>query len=195
MPLFVEELTKTVLESGLLARRRRPLRAGRPAAAARDPGDPARLADGAPRPPGAGQGGGADRRGDRPRVPYELLAAVADLLGAASSATPSTSWSPPSWSSAAARRRSDLHLQARAGAGRGLRQPAQEPAPAAPRAHRPGARGTLPGRRRDAARAARASLTEAGLTDKARRLLAQGRAAGGRALGHTRRRSLICTRG
>ena len=48
--------------------RRRPLRAGRPAAAAGDPGDPARLADGPPRPPGAGQGGGADRRLHRPRV-------------------------------------------------------------------------------------------------------------------------------
>ena len=68
VPLFVEELTKTVLESGLLDGRRRPLRAGRPAAAARDPVDPARLADGPPRPPRAGQGDRADRRRDRPRV-------------------------------------------------------------------------------------------------------------------------------
>ena len=43
VPLFVEELTKTVLESGLLARCRRSLRAVRPAAAARDPDDPARI--------------------------------------------------------------------------------------------------------------------------------------------------------
>ena len=45
---------------------RRSLRAVRPAAAARDSDDAARLADGAPRPPRAGQGGGADRRRHRP---------------------------------------------------------------------------------------------------------------------------------
>ena len=39
VPLFVEELTKTVLESGLLDRCRRPLRAVRAAAAARHPDD------------------------------------------------------------------------------------------------------------------------------------------------------------
>ena len=48
--------------------RRRPLRADRPAAAARDPDDAARLADGPARPPRAGQGGRPDRRRDRPRV-------------------------------------------------------------------------------------------------------------------------------
>ena len=46
VPLFVEELTKAVLESGLLATRGATLRARRPAAAARDPLDPAGLADG-----------------------------------------------------------------------------------------------------------------------------------------------------
>ena len=39
----------------------------------------------------------------------------------------------------------DLHLQARPGAGRGLCQPAQEPAPAAAREHRPGAGRALAG--------------------------------------------------
>ena len=43
VPLFVEELTKTVLESGLLADAGDRLRAVRSAAAARDPRDPARL--------------------------------------------------------------------------------------------------------------------------------------------------------
>ena len=68
VPLFVEELTKTVLESGLLA----------------DAGDRYELAGPLPplaipatlhnslhrpaRPPGAGQGGRPDRRRDRPRV-------------------------------------------------------------------------------------------------------------------------------
>ena len=68
VPLFVEELTKTVLESGLLADAGRSLRALRPPAAARDPDDAARLADGPPRPPCPGQGGRPDRRRDRPGV-------------------------------------------------------------------------------------------------------------------------------
>ena len=68
VPLFVEELTKAVLESGLLAEREGPLRAGGAAAAAGDPLDLAGLAHGPARPPGAGQGGGADRRLHRPRV-------------------------------------------------------------------------------------------------------------------------------
>ena len=63
---------------GPAAGRGRPLRAGRAAAAARDPGDAARLADGPPRPPRAGQGGRADRRrASAASSRYELLAAVA----------------------------------------------------------------------------------------------------------------------
>ena len=104
VPLFVEELTKTVLESGLLADAGRPLRAVRPAAAARDPDDPARLPDGPPRPPRAGQGGRADRRRDRPRVHPRAARRGLAAVRKPSSATPSISWSPPSWSSAAARR-------------------------------------------------------------------------------------------
>ena len=80
VPLFVEELTKAVLESGLLAGRGRSLRAVGPAAAARDPGDACRTSLMARLDRlGAGQGGGADRGGDRPGVLHELLAAVADL--------------------------------------------------------------------------------------------------------------------
>ena len=48
--------------------RGRPLRAVRPAAAARHPLDAARLPARPPRPPRPGQGSGADRRRDRPRV-------------------------------------------------------------------------------------------------------------------------------
>ena len=104
VPLFVEELTKAVLESGLLDRRWRPLRAVRPAAAAGDPGDPARFADGPPRPPGAGQGGRPDRRGDRPRVLPRAAGRRLAAVGEPNSTTRSTNWSLPSWSSAAARR-------------------------------------------------------------------------------------------
>ena len=53
VPLFVEELTKAVLEPGLHAGGGRTLRARRPAAADGDPVDAARLAAGAPRPAGA----------------------------------------------------------------------------------------------------------------------------------------------
>ena len=69
VPLFVEELTKSVLESGLLRAEtdRYVHRWG--VAAAGDPDEPVRLAAGAPRPPEVGAVGGADRRGDRTRVP------------------------------------------------------------------------------------------------------------------------------
>ena len=59
VPLFVEELTKAVLEAGLAQGRRR---------LARDPEHAPRLAHGPPRPAGAGEGRGADRLGDRARV-------------------------------------------------------------------------------------------------------------------------------
>ena len=99
---------------------RRSLRAVRPPAAARDPDDAARLADGPARPPGAGQGGGADRRGDRPRVLPRAARGGLAPGRADTRATPWTSWSTPSWSSAAARRPKRPTLQARAGPGRGL---------------------------------------------------------------------------
>ena len=68
VPLFVEELTKTVLESGLLADAGDHYELSRPTPSARDPGDAARFAARAPRPPRAGERGRADRRRDRPRV-------------------------------------------------------------------------------------------------------------------------------
>ena len=95
VPLFVEELTKTVLESGLLRDAGRPLRAGRPAARAGDPGDAAGFADGAARPLGAGQGGGADRRLHRPGV---LVRAARGGRGAAARRGCGRRW--PSWSTA-----------------------------------------------------------------------------------------------
>ena len=69
VPLFVEELTKAVLESADRDNRVAAVLADEPAAELGDPGDTARLADGAARSARPGcQGGGADRRGDRPRV-------------------------------------------------------------------------------------------------------------------------------
>ena len=68
VPLFVEELTKTVLESGLLREEDGGYVLASRADAARDPLDLAGLADGAAGSPCAGQGDRADRRGDRARV-------------------------------------------------------------------------------------------------------------------------------
>ena len=64
IPLFVEEMTKAVLEAegeGAAAR----TVAAVPVARARRSRQSACLADGAARPAGTGQGRGADRRGDR----------------------------------------------------------------------------------------------------------------------------------
>ena len=75
IPLFVEEMTKAVLEAGSEGA------AQRTAAAipSPDPGGPGKLAgivDGAARPARARQGGGADRRGDWAGILASLLAAV-----------------------------------------------------------------------------------------------------------------------
>ena len=68
VPLFVEELTKTVLESGLLKDAGDHYELAGPLPPLAHPRDPARLAARPPRPPRAGQGDRADRRRDRPRV-------------------------------------------------------------------------------------------------------------------------------
>ena len=80
----------------------------------------------------------------------------------------------------------ELHLQARAGAGRRPREPAQGAAAAAARPHRPGAGGALPGDGGHGARAARPALHRGGARRAGGRLLAAGRAAGARALGDGR---------
>ena len=61
VPLFVEELTKMVLESGLLQERDDRYALTRAAAAAGDSHHPARLVDGAARPPGDREGAGTTR--------------------------------------------------------------------------------------------------------------------------------------
>jgi hypothetical protein len=73
IPLFVEEMTKAVLEVG---------GEGEPWRGGSNPGHgdirkPARIVDGASRPARLGQGGSANRGGDRPRIFDALLAAVA----------------------------------------------------------------------------------------------------------------------
>ena len=68
VPLFIEELTSTLIESGAPPRDGRGLRARRAAAGTRHSNDAAGIAGGAPRSPRLGQGCGADRRRDRKGV-------------------------------------------------------------------------------------------------------------------------------
>ena len=67
IPLFVEEMTKAVLEAGSEGAAQRTV-ACHSVTSTCSPGKPAGIADGAARPARVGQGGGADRRGHRARV-------------------------------------------------------------------------------------------------------------------------------
>ena len=62
VPLFIEELTKTVVESGIVSRSRRPLRPGGADGTAGDPDIAACIAPGAPGSPRSDTRGGPDRR-------------------------------------------------------------------------------------------------------------------------------------
>ena len=65
IPLFVEEMTKAVLEAGSESAARADCGRGSVPGCG-GPGKPARLADGTARPARLGQGSSADRRGDWP---------------------------------------------------------------------------------------------------------------------------------
>ena len=117
IPLFVEEMTKAVLEAGgegdaRASRRRRSI------AVCRRSRKPARLADGAARPARFSEGGRADRSGHRAGVlPFAPgCGGPQARSGTAVGARPSRcSWLAIPAGRAAAR---DLSVQARAGAGR-----------------------------------------------------------------------------
>ena len=79
VPLFVEELTKMMLESGLLRLERQSLPAHWIAAAARHSGDAARFADGAPRSPRECEINGTIGRDARPRVSIRGFRAVSTV--------------------------------------------------------------------------------------------------------------------
>ena len=158
VPLFVEELTKTVLEFGPAGGRRRSLRAGGPPATARDPDDASRLADGTPRSPSPSQGGGTDRRGDRPRVlPRATGRGVTSARGQAGRCPRSTGrlrTGVPPWHGA----RGDLQLQARPGPGRRVPVVAQVQAAATARPDCRRARAAIFGCRRYSAGSAGAAF-------------------------------------
>ena len=119
VPLFVEELTKAVLEAGAQGAGGAVRRATSGVVGA---GDLARLADGAAGSAGTGrQGGCANRRGDRPRVRVRAAGVRHRSAGAATArgARSADERRPVVRPRHAAG--SQLHLQARAGAGCGLR--------------------------------------------------------------------------
>ena len=144
VPLFVEELTKSVLESGLLreeADRYVLDRALPPFAIPTTLHDSlmARLDRLA-----SVRHGGADRRGDRTRV---FLRAAACRLPSSRGRAASRARSPRRFRAGLPARhaaRRGLCLQARAGAGRGARQPAAQCPPATARADRRSARNPFP---------------------------------------------------
>ncbi len=158
VPLFVEELTRMVMEFRDPARAGRPLRAGWPPAAAGDPGDPARQPNGPARSARPGEGGRPGRRRHRPDVParssgggpHALRRGPARRARTADGRQPGV---PPGHG-----HRRDLHVQARPRPGRCPWQPAQEPAPAPPCPHCGCAGKPVPGGGRHRTRGRRAAL-------------------------------------
>ena len=174
VPLFVEELTKNVLESGLLIEEADRYRLDGPLPPLAIPSTLAGFADGAPRPARGGEGDRADRRRDRARI---LLPAAArgrrSRRGDAARRARATGGVRTRLPLRRPARRA-LCVQARAGAGHGLREPAQEPPADPASADRRDVARKIPRRRRGRAGAARPSL-HAGGPDRARdRILGQG---------------------
>ena len=119
-PLFVEELTKAVLEAGILVEDADGYRLDGPLPPLAIPDDPSGLFDGAARPPGAGEGDRPNRRRHRARVLLFLAARGGrtrrDRIEACTRPTRAGGTRVPPWRAAGSR----LQLQARAGAGCGL---------------------------------------------------------------------------
>ena len=149
-------------------------------------GLPARLADGAAGPGARGQGGGAGGGLHRARV--RLPAARGGLAGAgagaAGRARPARRGRAGLRAGRAAGR--GLRLQARAGARRRPREPAQVPAAAAPRPDRGDSGGAFPGDCGGRTGAAGAALRRGGIGRAGRQAVAKGGGARDRSLGQHR---------
>ena len=119
-PLFVEELTKAVLEAGILVEDAEGYRLDGPLPPLAIPATLQDFFDGAARPPGAGEGDRPNRRRHRARVLLFLGARVGrtrrDRIEAWTRPTRAGGARVPPWRAAGSR----LQLQARAGAGCGL---------------------------------------------------------------------------
>ena len=144
VPLFVEELTKTVLESGLLREENGAYVLASALTPLAIPSTLQDLADGAAGSSRAGQGDRADRGGDRARVFLSSAGSrLADHRAGVAGRSPPThgGGADPCARRAAGR---ELYLQTRAGAGHGLRLVVARPPPAHPRRHRTGVGRQLP---------------------------------------------------
>jgi len=186
VPLFVEELTKSVLESGLLREDRDRYVLDRGLAAIRDPDEFARLADVTARPVGVGAAGGADRGGNWTRV---SLRAAACGLPPSRGRAGSGSRSPRRFRTGLPARqaaRCGLQLQARTGAGRCAWQPVAQHSPTVARADCRSARNPFPRADGHPARAFRTALCGSRARRKIRRLLGQGWSSVRRPLGDGR---------
>ena len=96
MPLFVEELTKSVLESGILEPAGEAYVLNGPLPPLAIPHVAAGLPDGAARSPVAGQGGRSTRRHDRPGVLLQAARAGFPAERQRAAGRPAISWSSPS---------------------------------------------------------------------------------------------------
>ena len=148
VPLFMEELTKTVLESGLLREEAGAYVLDQALTPLAIPSTLQELADGAPRSSRACQGDRPDRRGDRTGI---LVSSFGSCLADQGSGFEGRTWPAHGGrTDPRARRaaRGEICIQARAGAGHRLRLAFAEPSPAHPCRHRTGAGGAVgqPGR-------------------------------------------------
>ena len=100
VPLFVEELTKTVLESGLLADAGDHFELSGPLPPLAIPATLHRLSRGAPRSLGVGQGGGPGRRRHRPGVLVRAAGGSGANVRGPAERQPRAAGRTPGWSSA-----------------------------------------------------------------------------------------------
>ena len=177
VPLFVEELTKMVLEAGLLQGAGGPLRADRAAARPGDPRDTPGLAHGAAGSPEYGQSGGTTRRDHwshvclypapgRGSLGRRDVAAGPAAVGGGRTRVPARCPAP-----------GDLHVQACADPGCRLSVTPQEHAPAVSSAHCPGLGSPVPRDGRDATGTPGAALHGGRAWGAGHWLLAAGRPA------------------
>jgi len=129
VPLFVEELTKSVLESGLLRDEKGRYVLDSTLSRFRDPDEFARLVDGATRPPSIGAPGGADRRRDWTRVFLRAATHRCSFTRARAANGFGPLGRLRTGLSARHAARGSLYLQACAGPGHGARQPAARLSP------------------------------------------------------------------
>ncbi len=176
VPLFVEEMTKAVLETGASDNRVAAVLGASQLPALADPGDLARLVDRSPRSARPGrQGNRTGRRGHRPRVRLRPDRAGGERLGAELRSGLDRLTEAGLLFCRGAPPQLLLPVQARAGAGHRLRHPAARQAPGTARPHCGGAGTRFRGSRRAPARTLGASSDRRQRRRARRGSMAEGR--------------------